>query len=122
VAEELRLEERIGDGRAVDCDERARPAAAVVVERPGEALLAGTGLSFDERGEIGVGGSVELGERATERRASSDDVGVVTRLLAARNECRRDERIRDRRLGPPVSGKLSPPPRSGVRASLVLGA
>ena len=48
VAEELALEERVGNGRAVDRDEGAVLAAAAHVDRAGDELLAGAALAVDE--------------------------------------------------------------------------
>ena len=48
VAEELALEERLGDGRAVDRDERPAPPVRDLVDAPREHLLAGAALA-DER-------------------------------------------------------------------------
>jgi hypothetical protein len=48
VAEELRLDEIPGDGRAVDADERLVLAGGVVVDRRGHQLLTGARLAGDE--------------------------------------------------------------------------
>ena len=48
--EQFRLEERLGDGGAVDVDERARGPRARPVNRPREQTLAGSGLPEDEDG------------------------------------------------------------------------
>ena len=50
VAEELRLEQRLGDRAAVDRHERPRRAPAVRVDRPRDELLAGAALADDEHG------------------------------------------------------------------------
>ena len=55
VAEQLRFEQRLGNRRAVDGDERTVRPRAERVERPREQLLAGAALSFEQHG--GVGGS-----------------------------------------------------------------
>src|SRR4029078_4900246 len=48
VAEQLAVGELVGDGRAVDRDERAGPAAAIV-ELAGDELLADAGLAEHEQ-------------------------------------------------------------------------
>ena len=49
-----RLEQRFGERRAVDRDERAAGAAAVLVERPRHELLAGPRLAGDQDGGVGA--------------------------------------------------------------------
>src|SRR5207244_13111044 len=48
VAEELALEEGLGDRRAVERDERAAAAGALVVDRLGDELLPRAALTGDE--------------------------------------------------------------------------
>ena len=55
VAEQLALEQRLGHGRAVDGDERARAPASGVVQRARHQLLAGAALAGDEHRGVGVG-------------------------------------------------------------------
>src|SRR5262245_12460643 len=50
VTEQLRLEQRLGQGGAVDLDERHRPARRVVMNRMRDELLARAGLAAQERG------------------------------------------------------------------------
>jgi len=50
VAEQLALDERLGNRRAVERDERAGPARRVVVDRLGDELLADAALPEDEDG------------------------------------------------------------------------
>ena len=50
VAEQLGLEERLRNGRAVDVDERPPGAGAGPVDRPGQEPLAGPGLPADQEG------------------------------------------------------------------------
>ena len=54
VAEELALEERMRDGRAVDRDEGAALAAATVVNAARDELLAGARLAVDEDRRIAL--------------------------------------------------------------------
>ena len=55
VPEELALEERLGDGAAVDRDERPRRARGLVVDQPRDPLLARAALAGDEHGGIDLG-------------------------------------------------------------------
>jgi hypothetical protein len=55
VAEQLGLDERVGDRRHVDRDERLRPPLAPRVERARDQLLAGPALARDEHRRRGVG-------------------------------------------------------------------
>jgi hypothetical protein len=64
VAEELGLEQRLRQRRAVDADERAGVARALVVDEVRDALLPGAALAGDEHGALGgrhaLGGLQEL--------------------------------------------------------------
>src|SRR5207244_7706809 len=56
VSEDLALDERLGNGGAVDGDERALAAVGALVDRPRDQLLAGAALAVDEdRGAAGGG-------------------------------------------------------------------
>ena len=55
VAEELGLEQRRRQGRAVDLDACARAPDGGVVDGAGDELLADPGLAPDEDGDVGVG-------------------------------------------------------------------
>ena len=55
VAEELALDERGRNRRAVDLDERLVPAPAGGVDRPGDQLLAGAGFAQDQHRRVGAG-------------------------------------------------------------------
>ncbi len=50
VAEELGLEQRFGQGRAVDLDERPVPTIREVMQTRGDELLAGAAFADDEHG------------------------------------------------------------------------
>jgi hypothetical protein len=61
VAEQLRLDEFRGDGRAVDADEGEVGARAPEVKGGGDQLLARAGLALDEDGGVrGRGGADDL--------------------------------------------------------------
>ena len=55
VAEELALEQGLGDGAAVDRDERPRRARGLLVDQPRDPLLARSALAGDEHGGIDLG-------------------------------------------------------------------
>ncbi len=59
VAEELGLEQGLGQGGAVDGDKRPLRARAPHVQRPGEELLAGAALAFEQHGDVGRGGPLD---------------------------------------------------------------
>src|SRR5688500_4760064 len=51
-AEELGLEQRLNRRRAIHGNERPVPAAAQLVQLPGDELLAGAALTLDEDREV----------------------------------------------------------------------
>ena len=53
VAEQLALDEVLGDGAAVDDDERRRGAVRASVNLAGDELLARAGLAGDEHADVG---------------------------------------------------------------------
>src|SRR2546422_156669 len=55
VTEQLALQELSRHGGAVDLDEWPSPAGGEVVDRPGDQLLAGAGLTSDENGDVDAG-------------------------------------------------------------------
>src|SRR5204863_3116288 len=62
VAEQLALEEVLGDGAAVDDDEGAVLARAGLVDGLGGAALAGAGLALEEDVHVGLRRALEEGE------------------------------------------------------------
>jgi len=52
VAEQLALDQLARDGGHVDGDEGAGAAAAVIVQRAGDQLLAGAGFAVDHDGQV----------------------------------------------------------------------
>ena len=73
VAEQLGLEDRLGDRGAVDRDERALRARAVVVERAREQLLAGAALAEQQHGRLARRGLHHDVHRAAPRERRADD-------------------------------------------------
>ena len=74
VAEELALDQRRGDGRAVHLHQRLAPAAAALVDGPGEELLPGPGLPEDEHRRVRRRDLAHLGEHVEKGRAVSEDL------------------------------------------------
>src|SRR5208282_2662024 len=62
VAEELTLDEVLGDGAAVDDDERPGGAVRAPVDLAGDELLAGAGLAGDEHRDVGGRDLLQLAE------------------------------------------------------------
>lgn len=73
VAEELALEEGLGDRRTVDCGERFVAPRAVVVHCPGRQLFAGAALAEDHHRRRRIGNlSNHVDDLAHARRAGDD--------------------------------------------------
>ena len=64
MPEQFRLEDALGQGRAVDLDEGAAPPGAAVVEHPGQHPLAGAALTLEQDGGLGVGHAQHLHQDA----------------------------------------------------------
>ena len=86
VAEQLGLEQRVGEGGAVDRDERFAVARAAVVERAGDQLLAGAGLAEEQDRRVARRDRVEaVHHPAHDGRATDDLFGrIQARELQAR--------------------------------------
>ena len=72
MTEQLALEQRLGDGAAVDRDEAAAAARRRVVDRARDELLAGAGLADEEHGGGRLRGLVEQAEHLLHDRARAD--------------------------------------------------
>src|SRR5437762_222353 len=59
MSEDLALDERLGNGGAVDGDERALTAVGALVDRPRDQLLAGAALAVDEDRRAAGGGQLD---------------------------------------------------------------
>ena len=94
VAEELALDERAGQRRAVDGDERAFRAGAAPVDRARDELLARAGLARQEDGGAGRGDLLDEVEDALQRGTPADD---LVEALARRPGPRGGLRSRPRR-------------------------
>ena len=76
VAEQLALDQALGQGPAIDPDERAGGAVGVAVQGGGHQLLAGPALADDQDGGVGRGGEADRLEDLTHRRALADELGL----------------------------------------------
>ena len=82
VAEELGLEQVLGNRRAVDRDKRAVGARAERVQRAREQLLAGAALAFEQHRRVGAGRALQRDRHLLQLRVLADDL----RRAAARGE------------------------------------
>jgi hypothetical protein len=87
VAEQLALQQALGNRRAVDRDERIRRARSVVVEGSRHHFLAGSALAGDENTGAAVGDLPDQGEDFAHGRTRADQVtegaGLVHRTPQA---------------------------------------
>jgi hypothetical protein len=80
VAEELALEQRRGHGRAVDGEEGPRAPRALLVEGPGDELLARAALARDQHRRAAVGHAGHQVEDPLHRRALAEEPAEVLRI------------------------------------------
>ena len=80
-AEELALDQRRGNGRAVDADHGPGAAPAQLVNLRGEQLLARASLTEEEDRRVGLGHLAHLLLHAANRGALVDEVGHVERAV-----------------------------------------
>jgi hypothetical protein len=94
VAEQLALDQALGDGRAVDGDEGLRAALAGGVQGLGEVFLAAAGLAGDQQAD-----------RAVDQARGALDLAVEPRIAARQRGQRRRAGAARRPAGvrPPVS-------------------
>ena len=83
MAEQFRFEQVLGDGGAVDRDEAAHVAPALVVDETGQQFLAGAGLAGDHHARVALGDLLGHLEDLGDARVARDD-GVV--LLGHRRQ------------------------------------
>ncbi|MGB8958488.1 MAG: hypothetical protein WCC00_05705 [Candidatus Aminicenantales bacterium] len=99
VAEELRFDELLRDGGAVDLDEGLAGPQAVGVDRPGDELLAGAALAVDEHGGVGRGDLEDLLPQVLDEGMVADDLvvllGLLLEVLALAAEARLLEGVAD---------------------------
>ena len=101
VAEQLRLEQRLGNRRAVDRDERSVGARAQRVQRAREQLLAGAALAFEEHGRVGRRRAMQLLRHLPQLRILADDArraAPLGELLLQQEVLGQHPPLRDRAL------------------------
>src|SRR5256885_6101028 len=81
VAEQLRLEQRLGQRGAVDRDERAAAPRRARVDRAGDELLAGAALALDEHRRGAAGDLLEERHHPAERGARADDRALLEQVV-----------------------------------------
>ena len=72
VAEELALDQRLGNGRAVDGDKGLAAAGAEVVQGAGDEFLAGAALAGDEHRNVAGGDTLDQREDLLHLRRRAD--------------------------------------------------
>jgi hypothetical protein len=82
VAEELRFEERFGNGGAIDPDQRHIALRAAIVNRARDQLLAGAGLAGDQHRALGLGNAFRALDDFLHHAAAADDAVVVELFVA----------------------------------------
>ena len=80
MAEELRLHEVLGNGAAVDDDERPLGAVGTAMELSGEQLLARTGFARDQNVDVGRRNLLNSPKDLLQARTTPDDVAKSLRL------------------------------------------
>ena len=90
VAEQLALDQALGQGRAVHADERARRAGGVPMQGRGDELLAGAALADDQDRLDRGGGAAHRLEHLPHRGASSHERRLVVAVVVGRRLARLD--------------------------------
>src|SRR5207249_10153465 len=81
VSEQLGVEERLGQGRAVDGDERAVAPSRALVDRARHELLPGAALALDQNRRRAVGDLLDEGQHAAEGGARADHLPLGANVL-----------------------------------------
>ena len=82
MSEQLRLEDRFRNRRAIDSYQRHVALLAAIVNRPSDELLTGAGLARHEHCGLRVGDAVDPIDDRAHRRTAADDAIVVELLVA----------------------------------------
>jgi hypothetical protein len=81
MAEQLGFRQRFGDCRGVERDEPLVGARAVVVNRPGDELLARAGLTVNQHRAVEGGHQLQCLEDLAHRRTLADDIVEAITVL-----------------------------------------
>jgi hypothetical protein len=81
VAEQLRFDQLLGNGRAVHLDERALAPGRKCVDGPRHQLLAAAVLAVDEDAAVGGGGHRDLLAERPDHRAVPDELRALVQLF-----------------------------------------
>ena len=81
VPEQLALQQRVGQGRDVHGDERLLPPLAMLVQAPGNHLLARAALAHDQHRGLGIGDLRQLVVELEHGRALAEQVFETARSL-----------------------------------------
>ena len=77
VSKELAFEQVLGNGSAVDRDERFLASVAVLIEGAGDELFAGAGFAQDKDGDLGGGKAANLLVDFLHRRAAPEQLRLA---------------------------------------------
>jgi len=91
VTEELAFEKAVGDGDAIELYERQAFAAAVIVDGLRNELFAGTALSDDQDGNVGVGDFLDDFKNFLHRAAAADDILEIVLFVEPPLRDRKDD-------------------------------
>ena len=122
VAEQLALEQRLGDGGTVLDQERRLASWTPLMDGAGEQLLAGAGLALDQDGDGAATGALDQRQDGAHG-ARAGDQGLSLAAYEERSTARRQRHRRrtawpaPRRRGRPVPAVRDPPcPWGGSRS------
>ena len=121
VAEQLGLEQGLGNRGAVDGDKRSVGARTERVQRAREQLLAGAALAFDQHGRVGRRRAVQRQRDLLQLRIFADDLRRAAprgQLLFEQDVLGRHPALRDARARPSAADDRDRPAWRGSRARL----
>ncbi|MCY1536507.1 hypothetical protein D9M68_719670 [compost metagenome] len=88
MAEELGFEQGLGDGAAVDRDERPPGARAGPVDRARQHLLARAAVAAQQHAGVGLGDHAGLGQQIGHAVGAADDLGAPLFVGRVAGACR----------------------------------
>src|SRR5690606_39557640 len=86
VAEQLALDQALGQRSAVERDHRTATASAELVDRPRAQLLARAGLALEQDRDLAVGCALEDREQLAHRQALADQLAEPSSLAGRQRE------------------------------------